>query len=351
MKYIKILLIVMAVGTLSSCLKSKNDFAGIRLDDGNIVTSIGEAQYINVDGQNLGCGFQMFTYFNFSNRPNENVKFFTLHIGQPRNKKIAGSLRVGIYRSDVAGKTSLPAGAINVSTDPNNPTYINVPASSASSIDYDVKFAVDKTTLDVAEYYGVNFTIVSVNQGAYSELDKSVDIIINNGDLFDSTPNNESDISGGYVWEYTLRDDANQLIANNKKDVVLSGELGFPDYFTLDDVLASCALAGNHHVYANNTVTGANVALFIPEYEMDASQKVTNIASLGAGSAGFTVSSIVVDPAGTTAFNYVSHNRKSMTVKYSFTVTSVINGVTTPRNCTVVEKFTFNNKVQAYYEN
>ena len=350
MKFIKYFIIVLLVGSLASCLKSKNDFAGLRLDNGSIVTGITEAQYLNTDGQNLGCGFQMFSNFNFSARPNENVKFFSLHIAQPRNKKVQGSLQVAIIIDTIAGYEPIDA-ALGVSTDPAHPTIITVPAvSTATGYDFPVKFAVNKTLLnpDPALQYAANFTIVSVNQGVFSELDKSIDVYVNDADIFVTGINNESDITGGYVWSYTLKDDANQFAANIKKDVFLEEEVG-GSFFTLEDVLASCALGGSHHLYANNTVTGANTAFFIPEYEFDASGKVINIASLGAGSGGITVSGIVVDPAGTTTFAYVDNDHRSVRIKYSFTLTTTINGVVTPRNVTVTESFVYNTRPQAYY--
>ena len=66
MKFIKLSFLILLVGSLSSCLKAKNDFAGLRTDSGNIVISITEKQYINADAANIGFGFGTFANFSFT---------------------------------------------------------------------------------------------------------------------------------------------------------------------------------------------------------------------------------------------------------------------------------------------
>src|SRR6476661_5253111 len=109
MKFIKYSFLVLIIGTLTSCLKPKNDFAGIRTDKGTIVTSIKEKQYLNTDAQNIGFGFGAFTNFSFAAPATEQVKFFSLHIAQPRETKVSGDLKVKITMSALSGFDPFPA--------------------------------------------------------------------------------------------------------------------------------------------------------------------------------------------------------------------------------------------------
>src|ERR1041385_1753541 len=100
MKFLKVIKYCAAAFVLvlfTSCLKSKNDFAGLRTDDGNIVVSITETQYENTDANVIGFGFQYFANFSFTATPaTESVRFFTLHVSQPRSKKMSGPMTVKV---------------------------------------------------------------------------------------------------------------------------------------------------------------------------------------------------------------------------------------------------------------
>ncbi len=340
MKFIKYFSLIIVIASLTSCLKSKNDLAGLRNDPGEVLTAITEKQYQNTDAQNLGCGFQIYANFDFTTLPNEKVKFLTLHVAQPRATKIVGAMQVKLHLDNSVpfnnGYDTLPGGSID--TDP----IITIPAFTGVSEDVPVKLAVDKTLLDVNADYSVHFDIVSVSQGVISTLDNGVDVNINQEGSY-----NESIHAGGYVLTSTVHDDANQYtITNNTKQVFLQEDN--PDEVSEADVLIwSCAGSPSaYYLYANNTVTGANTALFAPVYVFDAAGNVIDVSN-SSGSAA--VSNIVVDAVNSLPFVYVDNDHRSFTAKYSFTLTSTINGVVTPRNVTVTEAFKYNTAPQAFY--
>jgi hypothetical protein len=337
MKYIKYSFGILSVFILASCLKAKNDFAGLREDPGTIVTSTMESQYLNTDQHVIGFGWQIFTQFSFTSPATENVRFFSLHISQPRSTKISGSLKVKVTMAALSGFDPFPAGAVTI------PAEIDVPASSEASFDFPVKLAVNKSLLDVTKHYGATFTITSVNQGVFSELDKSLEVIVNWDPAL-----NTSKYSCVYKWTSTVEDAANQFaIRNNTKPVFLY-ETG-PNQLELLDWYAAALSAATTYSYlwANNVSTGANTALFKPRYNLDANGKVTSISVLTSGTAG-TASNVILDGSTSNQIVYTAHDDRSMNVKYSFDFTSTINGVPTTRKVTVTEKFTYN-PIQAMY--
>src|SRR5258706_4062825 len=94
MKFIKLTALALLFIPFSSCLKPKNDFAGMRTDKGEVVTAMLEQQYLTGDANNLGFGYSIYSTFPFAGAT-ENIRFFTLHISQPK-VKLSGSLKVKI---------------------------------------------------------------------------------------------------------------------------------------------------------------------------------------------------------------------------------------------------------------
>lgn len=327
MKLIKYSFLALAIVSLTSCLKSKNDFAGMREDPGSIVTSITEAQYINTDAQNVQLGYStVYANFNFLAPATEEVKFFTLHVSQPRENKLSGNLIVKVSVANAAGLTPLPAGAVAVGD-------ITVPASSAASFDVPVKFSVNKAVLDVNEHYGAVFTITSVSQGVYSDLEKTVTVALNLDPFY-----NESKYTARYVWTSTVEDAVKQYgVTHNSKPVLFledsPGEMGISDVYS-----------GSASLTANNLSTGASTSIFAPVYVLDNSGKVTSILN-GSGSAA--VSGITLESGSPNQFTLTSNNERKLEVKYSFTLTTTINGTPTPRKVTVTETFEYD-KMQVY---
>lgn len=335
MKYIKYSFLVVIAAALSSCLKSKNDFAGLREDKGNIVTSITEAQYLNTDAQNIGFGFQVFANFSFTTPATEEVRFFTLHISQPRETKLSGPLLVKVSMASDPSYDPLPAGAVTI------PTEISVPASTASSFDYPVKFTVNKSLLNPNNWYAAVFTITSVNQGVYSELDKSIQVVINEDPFY-----NTSRYVARYKWTSTVTDPAGQYgITNNTKPVNLlenaANRLDVFDFYAW----ALSSASTYTYLWANNLQTGANTAIFAPRYVLDATGKVTSIINQSGTGA---VTNIALDASGANQFTYTSNDQRTLVVKYSFDLTTTINGTPTTRKVTVSEKYEYDN-VQAFY--
>ena len=327
MKYIKYSFAILSVFIFASCLKSKSDFGGLREDPGTIVTSITEKQYLITDGHNLQNGWSMFANFSFTAPATESVRFFTLHISQPRSTKMSGSLKVKVTMVPLSGYDPFPAGAVTI------PGEIEVPASTAASFDFPVKFAVNKSLLDVTAWYGATFTITSVNQGVYSELDKSLDVIINEDPAF-----NTSKYTCQYKWTSTVQDAANQYtITNNTKPLFLYEAA--PNQLQLLDMFS-----GSAFLYANNTTTGANTTMIKPQYNIDATGKITSITVLASGAAG-AVTNVVLDAASSNQIVYTANDDRTMNVKYSFDLTPT--GGTT-RKVTVIEKFVYG-PIQAMY--
>jgi hypothetical protein len=329
MKFIKYSLIVAVLATFTSCLKGKQDLGGILSDKGSIVTLISEKAYINTDAQNIGFGYaDAFANFNFTKRANEDVKFFTLKISQPRENKLNGPLVVKVTATPLAGLTALPAGALTV-------TDITVPASTDPLITFPVLFKVNKTLLDVNEAYGVSFKLTSVSQGSISGLDDNIDVIINASSFSGST--NVSDYEAAYSYESSIEDPAKELGLNNRKPVCLIQAsptlLEYDDYFA-----AGFGAANSQFLIVNNFFTGARVGIFIPGYTIDATGKITGIQNLSGSAA---VTALAVDASGENTFVYTANNVRTLKVKYSFTYTSTINGVVTPRTIKVSENFSY----------
>ena len=327
------------IASFTSCLKSNHDAGGLLSDKGSILTSISETAYVNTDAQNVGFGYDhTVANFNFGKRPNESVKFFTLKISQPLQTKLSGPLVLKVATSayDATGTViPLPTGAINV-------TDITVPASNDKLLVVPVFFTVNKTLLDPTQTYGIKFTLTSANQGAISAGDKSVNVIINYSD--NSASMNTSDYEANYTYKSSVVDAAGVIGLNNLKTMYLTQTS--PTTLEYADQFAYAVGAGDYKfLVARNFSTGALVDLFRPSFTIDANGKVTGVTNASGSTA---VTNLALDATGTNQFVYTSNNNRTFSVKYSFTYTTTINGVVTPRTIKVSEDFSYDPN-QIYY--
>ena len=338
MKFIKIVFLLTVLAGFTSCLKSNHDVGGLLSDKGSILTSISETAYLNTDAQNVGLGYDhTVANFNFSKRPNESVKFFTLKISQPLQTKLSGSLVLKVSTSayDASGTViPVPTGAINV-------TDITVPASNDKLLVVPVFFTVNKTLLDPTMIYGIKFTLTAANQGAISAGDKSVNVIINYSN--NSVTTNTSDYEANYTYKSSVVDAAGVIGLNNLKTMYLTQTS--PTTLQYADQLAYAFGAADYKfLLARNFATGAVVDLFEPSFTIDANGKITGVTN-ASGSA--EVTNLVLDPSGINQFVYTSNNNRKLNVKYSFTYTPTT-GVVTPRTVKVSDDFSYDPN-QIYY--
>ena len=335
MKYIKYSFLIAIVIGFSSCLKNSRDIGGLLTDKGSILTTISEKAYINTDAQNIGFGYDHTTAnFNFKKRATESVKFFTLKIAQARETKLSGPLVVKVTMTNQSGFDPLPAGAITV-------TDITVPASNNALIVFPVFFTVNKANLDVSKTYGVNFKLTSVNQGAISAGDGDINVDINYSDFNSGTDTyNASDFAGNYRYTNSVVDAANEFgLNNNRTAYLLEYSPNVVEYADLYYYGLTGAYIGN--LTANVFSTGASRTLFRPRFTFDGSGKVISVTQSPLAGTSAAVTAITLDPTGVNAFVYSANNVRSLKVKYSFTYTSTINGVVTPRTVKVSEEFSY----------
>ena len=293
--------------SLTSCLKSENDFAGQREDNGTIVTAISEQQYLTGDKNNLQFGYGIYAGFSFTTPATESVRFLTLHISQPRENKINGNLSVKIAMTApaTAGYTAIPANAITI------PSEILVPAQDVTVIDVPVRFTVNKAALNPALDYGATFTISSVSQGVASKLEKSIEVHIIN-----------SRFSARYQDNLTVVDANDALeIDNNRKPVII--EEVSPTQIDVFDFYA-----GSYGVLVANKATGATTSLFTPRYQLDASGKLTAVLNRTSGAN----LNATIDPSS--GYTYTANDNRTFIAKY--TVTLTVGGVA--RQFTINEK-------------
>jgi hypothetical protein len=348
MKYIKYSFLLALVVGFSSCLKNSRDIGGLLSDKGSILTTISEKAYMNADAQNIGFGFDHTTAnFNFTKRPTELVKFFTLKISQARETKLNGPLVIKVAITGISSignigpVTPLPAGIITMKD-------ITVPASNAALIVFPVFFTVNKASLDVGATYGVNFKLVSSNQGAISAGDGDINVAINYGD-FNSATNtyNSSDISANYSYTNSVIDAANEFgIHNNRTAYLLEYDPNVVEYADLYYYGLTGAYIGN--LTANVFSTGVSRTLFRPRFTLDGSGKVISVTQSPIKPPSAAVSALALDPTGVNAFVYSANNVRTLNVKYSFTYTSTINSVITARTVNVSEDFSYDPN-QIYY--
>ena len=335
MKYIKYSFLIAIVIGFSSCLKNSRDIGGLLTDKGSILTTISEKAYINTDAQNIGFGYDhTIANFNFQKRTTESVKFFTLKISQARETKLSGPLVIKVTMTNLSGFEVLPAGAITVSD-------ITVPASTNALIVFPVFFTVNKANLDISKTYGVNFKLTSANQGAISVADGNINVEINYSDFNSGTNTyNTSDIAGNYGYTNSVMDAANEFgINNNRTAYLLEYDPNEVEYADLYYYGLTGAYIGN--LEANVFATGARRTLFRPRFSLNSTGNVTAVSQSPLAAASTAVTAIALDASGVNAFVYTLNNVRTLKVKYSFTYTSSINGVVTPRTVKVSEEFSY----------
>ncbi|MFC4262226.1 hypothetical protein ACFOWM_05025 [Ferruginibacter yonginensis] len=300
------------------------------------MTTISEKAYINTDAQNIGAGYDhTVANFNFTKRPTESVKFFTLKIAQARETKLNGPLVLKVTMTNLPGFSPLPANAITV-------TDITVPASTDPLIVFPVFFTVNKAALNVNDDYAVNFKLTSANQGAISSFDSDIDVWINYSDFnFNLTSTfNASDITANYTYKSSVVDPANQFGINNlKTEYLMEITPNVVEY--ADQYVYALAGAVNPNLEVNNLVTGARTALFRPRFTLNATGQVTAVTQSTLSAPSTAITNLALDPTGVNAFVYTSNNNRTLKVKYTFTLTTTINGVVTPRTVRVSEEFSY----------
>ncbi len=365
MKLIKYLFILTTAVTFTSCLKERADIGGLLADEGTILTSTQEGQYISVDrtSPNTQYGWQNANVnVNFTARPTEAVHFFSIVVSQPRSKKITGPLTINVataaFDGDLAnaqpygfGPTVLPipTGAINIAP-------IVIPQSDASLITVPVSFTLNKAlfvTPGINQVYGVKFSLSSASQGVISANDNAINVVFNYSEMNTATANqgtgnittvNNSDIQGLYNYHSEFRDPLNQFtITDNAKRFV--EQLNATTLGYVDNLRYATNGTREERLITYNTATGAQTYLFAPRFTIDATGKVTAVAPLTA-SASFT--NFALDPAGENKITYTDNFNRKLSVKYTFTLTTAISGVNQPRTVTVFEEFTYNNN-QIYF--
>lgn len=311
MKFIKISFLALLLVSFTSCLKTKNDFAGQRDDKGQVVTAILEQQYLTGDNNNLGFGYTIVQTFDFAAPATESVKFFTLHISQPRDTKVSGNLVVNITAVAAPGAALPPAGAVTF------PTSITVPAQGGTAYDFPVKFTVNKAALNPAVAYGITFTITGVSQGQYSALENTVDVYLDNSKVearYDETstvtdPNPVTAATGG---SYGV--DGNRRVVEILPTLGLAN--GAADRFDVYNWYLN-----TYSVTAANKLTGAPTSIFTPRYKIDLTTgKLLDVLNRSTGaSLGATI-----DPSS--GFTYNANDDRTFIAKYTLPLT--IGGVT-----------------------
>jgi hypothetical protein len=333
MRLIKISFLFAVLAVFSSCLKSKNDIAGLMNDKGGIVTSIAETEYIDQDNNTIGFPYYGTTSFDFGSLPGELVKFLSVHVSQPRDAKVNGSLKLGFTASNGSG-TPLPAGALNISP-------ITIPAFDGASKDFNIKFAVTKTALDPNEDYSVVLTLATVDQGIISANANSIEIFIHNSKFY-----------GRYKCETTVTDPLNYIkITKNTRSVMLDDLVTFfgppaffpPNYLSFDDEYSSALLGGTQglSILVDNLVTGTTAtryALMYPTYALNTGTgNVTGVFNTLTG-ANYNVT-FTADLAN--KFTYTANDDRTLEVSYTVTLTAPIPGGTSSRVFKVLDKYTY----------
>lgn len=343
MKLLKYSLYVSMVFAFSSCLKAKNDVGGLLTDQGEILSSISESQYLHTDEQNIGFHYTHGSIANVAfGTGTESVKFFTLKVSQARNKKMSGDMTLTVKTSPVAGYDQLPAGAVTFSN-------VTIPANSAPVFEVPVKFTVNKAALDPTKWYAVNVELASVSQGVINATDKSIDVIFNIDPTY-----NTSRYTGRYVATTTVEDSAKVFgINQNTRTYMLSegqydpfGFAGGPAfsanliYPTDLYAYAFGLVAESFSLMTNNLTTGIRQATIQPVYRLDASGKVIDVLNRS------TLTSLnpVFDNSAPNSFVITSNNERVLSVKYKVLFT--LGGLT--RSITVTDRYVYD-KIQVTY--
>ncbi len=306
MKIFNALFLVASVVSFSSCLKAKNEFGGMRTDEGNIVTSIVEKQYLISDESNNHWGYEVFAGFDFAAPATESVRFFAVRVNQPRDKKLSGPMTVRFTTAAIPGLATFPAGAITF------PTEFTVPANAATVYDVPVYFTVNKSALNPASSYGISFTLTGTSQGVFDELSKTVDIQIKN-----------SKYTARYTSVTSVTDSANLYrIVSNTKPTLLedlgSNNVGIADVVFNRYPVASIARA----IQVINLSTGGRVDLVQPRYVFNAAGNLTAVLSRTTGAD----LNAVIEPSS--KFTYTSNDNRTFVANYTIRLT--VGGINQP---------------------
>ena len=200
---------------------------------------------------------------------------------------------------------------------------------------------MNKASLDVSKTYGANFKLTSANQGAVSAGDGDINVYINYSDFNSGTNTyNASDISANYKYTNSVVDAANEFgINNSRTSYLLETNPNVLDYADLYYYGLTGARIGN--LTANVFATGASRTLLRPSFTLNAAGQVTSVTQSTLSAPSAAVTALTLDPTGVNAFVYSANNVRTLKVKYTFTYTSTINNVVTPRTITVSENFSY----------
>lgn len=341
MKLVKYSIVAAAMVSLTSCLKAKTDLGGMRTDQGSILTSISESQYLNTNDQNVGLAYTHNTFANFSfTTPNEAVKLFTLKITQARDVKMSGDMKVKLRVKPLTGYDQIPTGAFQFGD-----TTFTVPASSATVFEVPVTYQVNKSLLNPNNMYGMSVELVSSTQGAVNVTDGHIDVIIN-GLLGSSGPINNTRINGRYQATTTIEDSAKILgITNNTRPYILS-EGKYDPYYSGNEFLANHLYATDVQIYAGagsttgfslyafNLTTGASTAVVQVVYKIDpATGKVIDVLNRS----NLVSLNPTFDNSVSNSYVYTNNYTRSLNVKY--TVRLTVGGLTRP--FTITDRYTY----------
>lgn len=335
MRFIKLIFLLATLSALSSCLKTKNDWAGLRTDkNGDIIVSIAEDEYIDQDNHVMGFGYEPFAQFDFGGA-DEPVKFFSVHISQPKAKKVTGTLQLKVTAANGSGDP-LPAGAITI------PSTVDIPAFSGTSMDVPVLFNVKKAGLDPDAYYSVVFTITSVSQGVLSANASQIEVFIHPGKYF-----------GRYMVQTTVTDPAGVVdIFQNTKPVMLDdlafsygrpGSIDDPSYLSMIDEYFVGAGGGSTGLSIlvdnrSNGVTAPRYALLYPTYHLNAAGVVDGVFDTRNGN------NLNVTFNNDLSNKYVATNNGSRTLEVSYNATLTAPGPGGPavnRTFKIQEKYSY----------
>lgn len=329
MKRLKYSLLALLLISFTSCLKSRNDIGGLLTDDGGILTVVAETEYADQDNHVIGFGYYANANFSYTTEANEEVKFFTARVSQPRSTKVNGSLKLKISMTSIGGDP-IPAGAITI------PADFEIPAFSENVKDFPVKFRVNKALLNPSGDYAATFTITSASQGAVNANSNSIDVYFHNHKY-----------AGRYMVETTVTDPANMIkIYKNTKPVLLDYDVFFgygPGFLSFVDEYFY-GLSGSTQGFATlvdnltSGTTAVRYALVNPTFAYGASENLTQVYnSLTGVSYGISLNTDAPNK-----FTYVSNENKSFEISYNVTVTAPLTTTTTSsRAFKITEKYTY----------
>ncbi|TCJ13395.1 hypothetical protein EPD60_13485 [Flaviaesturariibacter flavus] len=337
MKILKYSVFALAALSLTSCLKSKTDFGGTLNDGGGIVSLIAEKGYQATTTGNLGLTYRIATNFNFSARPNEAVKFFTITVSQPREAKLSGPMTINVDMAPLPsnaipapGTTAFfPAGAVNVQP-------VTIQPSDAPEINVPVYFTVNKTLLDPTKRYGARFTISSPTQGVVSKNEGFADVYVNLSAAF-----NNSNYTGRYVGTNTIVDSAGIYgIVNNTRQMRLyEGDpfVGFIPNIISPISRYDLAFTGQalFSIQAPKLSEGGfSYQLVAAQYKLDATGKVIDVID---EATGLSLNPIF-DNSVPNSFVYTANDQRVLWVKYKIRLDPDNN---LRRSFTIEEKFVY----------